>query len=194
MANCEIFLNNIDASCNALNKMGGARKKLYYVPTEDIDSVTFDPVDKHITAITLKADKKLYYIEGKKFRNNSTYELQVNENGPRLILQTVNVRAFYETQLEREAVENVMKLDAVTVILPLNDGTVDMFGYSKDQDSIGLSVTAGGGGSGTAMGDDTSIGITFSGPEHNLPIQVLIGADFADTIAALDALVTPPTP
>lgn len=194
MANCEIFLNNIDASCAALNKMGGVRKKLYYVPTEYIDSVTIDPTGKHITGITLKTGKTLFYIEGKKFRNNTTYELQVNENGPRLILQTVNARAFYETQADREAIENVLKLDAVTVIVPLNDGTIDMFGYSKNEESLGLSVTAGGGGSGTAMGDDTSIGITFSGPEHNLPIQVLIGTDFADTIAALDALVTPPAP
>jgi hypothetical protein len=194
MAACDLLLENLDASCPALNKMGGVRKKIYYVPTEDIASTTIDPVTGNITAITLKSGKQLYYIEGKKFRHNAATELAVSENGPRLINQTVNLRAFIETQKDKDAVQAVMMLDAVTVILPLNSGKVEMYGYSTNGESIGLAVTAGGGGTGTVMGDDTSIGVTFSGPEHNLPVDVQIGDDFADTIAALDALVTTPTP
>lgn len=191
MAACDLLLENINASCFALNKMGGVRKKIYFVPTEDIASAPIDATDGTISGITLNPGKQLYYIEGKKFRNNGTVELQVNENGPRLFLQSVNLRAFTETQKDKEAVETIMQLDAVTLFVPLNSGKVEVYGFSKNGNSQGLSVTAGGGGTGTVMGDDSSVGITFSGPEHNFPVDILIGDDLADTVAALEAMLVP---
>ena len=49
---------NLDPSCNALRKRGGADKTAYLLALSQIAGITLDPTTKELTGITLKAGEK----------------------------------------------------------------------------------------------------------------------------------------
>jgi hypothetical protein len=192
MADCnsDALLGNIDADCDAVKRMGGVKATQYATRLANIDGVTIDPITKNITAITLKAGAKFLRLEGRKFRNTAGTELAVSDNGPRLRNQSVSFRAFVKTAVQRNAVDALLDQEDMVLFSPTNGGKVKVYGYSlPPNESTGLSVTAGSESDGTAIADDTSLGITFSGSEYNLPPIFEVATGYADSIEYLEGLV-----
>lgn len=193
MADCnsDALLGNILSDCDAVKRMGGLKATLYATRLANIDGVTIDATTKNITAITLKVGAKFLSLEGRKFRNTGGTELAVSDNGPRLRNQNLSFRAFIKSQLQRNAADAMLDQEDMVLFAPTNGGQIKVYGYSlPPNESSGLAVTAGAESDGTAMADDTSLLITFSGAEYNLPPIFEVATGYADSIEYLEALVT----
>lgn len=193
MADCnsDALLGNILSDCDAVKRMGGVKATIYATRLANITGVTIDATTKNITAFTLEVGAKFLSLEGRKFRNTAGTELAVAENGPRLRNQTASFRAFVKTQLQRNAVDALMDQEEMVLFVPTNGGKIKVYGYSlPPNESTGLAVTAGTESDGTAIADDTSLLITFSGSEANLPPIFEVATGYADSIEYLEALVT----
>lgn len=192
MADCnsDALLGNILSDCDAVKRMGGLKSGLYGTRLANIDGITIDATTKNITAITLKAGAKFLKLEGRKFRNTAGTELAVSDNGPRLRNQSLSFRAFIKTQLQRNAADAMLDQEDMVIFAPTNGGQIKVYGYSlPPNESSGLAVTAGSESDGTAMADDTSLLITFTGAEYNLPPIFEVATGYADSIEYLEALV-----
>lgn len=188
---CLLNLDNIDPDCFAVRKPGGTYPFLYVVQRSNIASYTTS-TDGTITGVTLKAAAPFYKFTGRKFQNSGSYPLAVSETGVSTFTHTVTERIYHSTQAERNTMSGLAAAEDLVIFLPTNAGQVEVYG--KD---LGLKATAGTGGTGTALGDDSTFLYTFTGSEANVPPlfqapnvtgpPALTGIDAS--IAYLDALV-----
>lgn len=81
MATCTTKISEgLDPSCEALDKIGGVNKTIYF---GNLDELTFTTNGAgYINSVTLSTSPVglLYKFVGKTKKNNSTFELQVGEN------------------------------------------------------------------------------------------------------------------
>lgn len=193
MADCnsDALLGNILPDCDAIKRMGGVKAAIYATRLANISGVTVDATTKNLTAVTLETGAKFLKLEGRKFRNTAGTELAVSDNGPTLRNQSVTFRAFVKTALQRNAVDALWDQEDLVVFVPTNGGQIKVYGYSlPPNESSGLAVTAGSETDGTAITDDTSLLVTFSGAEYNLPPIFEVATGYADSVDYLEALVT----
>lgn len=193
MADCnsDALLGNILSDCDAVKQPGGVKATIYATRLANITGVTIDATTKNITAFTLEVGAKFLSLEGRKFKNSGNTELAVSDNGPRLRNQTVEFRAFIKTQLQMNVVDALWDQEEMVLFVPTNGGKIKVYGYSlPPNESSGLAVTAGSQSTGVAIVDDSSIGITFSGSESNLPPIFEVATGYAASIEYLEALVT----
>lgn len=188
--NSDALLGNLEANCDAVKRMGGVKSTIYATRLANIDGVTVDATTQNLTAVTLKAGAKFLRLEGRKFRNTAGTELAVSDNGPRLRNQSASLRLFMKTQLQRNIADALLDQEDMVLFVPTNGGQIKVYGYSlPPNESSGLAVTAGSESDGTAIADDTSLLITFSGAEYNLPPLFEVATGYADSIDYLEALV-----
>lgn len=193
MADCnsDALLGNIDSNCDAVKRMGGVKSTIYATRLANITGATVDATTKNITAVTLGVGAKMLRLEGRKFRNTAGTELAVSDNGPRLRNQSVTFQAFIKTALQRNAVDALLDQEDMVLFVPTNGGQIKVYGYSlPPNESSGLAVTAGSETDGTAIADNTSFGITFTGSEYNIPPIFEVATGYTDSIEYLEALVT----
>lgn len=190
MATCTTKITaGLDASCDALDKIGGVDKTLY---VGNLDEITFTTnVAGYIDSVTLETSPSasLYKFVGKTKKNNSTVELQVGEN-TNTWKQAVIAKLYYFFPSERAAIDALVNADDLVFFIQTESGLFEVYGWAK-----GVRAEAATGANGILIQDDTSLTVTISGEEKELPKVLQLGAaipgedDYVqEQIDALDAL------
>lgn len=181
---------------------GGVGTAFYVFNLSDVASYVRDGVTKQITGITLKAGKVLYKYIGRKLSSSISEAGSVDPNAGALMTPTVTFLADYATQIEKENLEDLGKVENVGVIYyEPSRAWYSCVGLPRvpanlTSQSDGLNGQGTVFNTGTVKTDSTAATVTLSAALDNSAIQVLIGSPTptaATTEAALDALcvVTP---
>ncbi|RNI26634.1 hypothetical protein [Rufibacter latericius] len=191
--NCNVAVGGIklDPACDALRAPGGIKKEAYIGSLSELAGYTTDATSKDIATLLLKAGAKLGKLIGRKLKNSTSTGLEANENITLFPHSFVFV-AYAKTQLDKETIEKLSKVEDLFAIVHNNDGTFEAFGLAGENGVLGngLSMTALEHGSGTALTDGRPWTLTFSGSESKLPINVSLGVDEIATLAELEAMHT----
>ena len=190
MANCTTKITaGLDPSCEALDKIGGVNKTVYF---GNLDEITFTTtVDGNIDSVTLASSPQayLYKFIGKTKKNSSTAELQVGEN-TNTWKQSAILKLYYFNQSERDAIDALVKADDLVAFIQTEAGTIEVLGWEK-----GIRAESATGSTGVLIQDDTSVTVTISGEETNLPKVLKLDTSnpgdasyITDNITLLDAL------
>lgn len=190
MATCTTKITaGLDPSCEALDKIGGVNKAMYF---GNLDELTFTTnVAGYIDSVALTASPAafLYKFVGKSKKHNATFELNVGEN-TNTWKQTVIAKLYFYFPSERVAIEALTTADDLVAFIQTESGLFEVFGYMK-----GIRVESATGANGIMIQDDTSLTVTISGEEVSLPKVLQLGlalpaadAYLTQNIDALDAL------
>lgn len=189
------LLKGIQASCNAIKKVGGLDKRIYLGLVADIATITFGASDANsILTLTFNDDKGLTQWIGKRDKNSAGVELEVGEN-VNIRTQSVTPIIYYETAAELSYLDNLLDQEGVFAIVETVAGSLEVFGINKvNFDSFGLKASALSMVSGVLLNDSTAATLTLSGGMTNLQLQYVPASPLATNIAALDALSVDPVP
>jgi hypothetical protein len=170
MANCVQILQGIDPSCDALNKVGGINKRVWVGQLSMLDNPKYtEDADGYIATIEMatisSVVQELVTFSGKKFKNSTANEVVVGEN-VNTINQQVTLALYYTTPTEREAIESLINADDVFVCVEGNYGRIEIYGID-----LGLNCSAGSGGLGALLNDNTAFIVTLSDEQLTLPKQ-----------------------
>lgn len=185
---CDDLISGHNPSCLALNKAAGMNARIWVTQLSQITGYSTDSTTKDITAISMDVVSGVTgtlkkYI-GKKFKNNGSFPLTVGEN-VNTFNHTIAFAFYYSTSAELEVLEQLSNADDVVVIAEGNDGKILVFGIE-----LGLNASAGEGGTGTLLNDNTSYLITLSGEQLSTPryFNTHSGATLAQNITYLDGI------
>jgi len=171
MATCTTKISaGLDASCEALDKIGGVNKAIYF---GNLDEMTFTTnVAGYIDSIVMTASPQafLYKFIGKTKKHNATFELQVGEN-TNTWKQAVLAKLYFYYPAERAAIEALTTADDLVAIIQTESGLFEVYGWSK-----GIRAEAATGANGVLIQDDTSLLVTISGEEVALPKVLQLAA------------------
>lgn len=186
MADCITrIVDGLDPSCEALDKVGGVKKRVWIGNKDEITAYTQDG-NSYVDAITLETSPaaSLYQFIGKTYKHNGGLTGEIGEN-TNIIVQALNLVLYYATPAEREAIEGLYKADDVVAFIETEAGQIEIWGLDR-----GLRASALAGGTGTALNDSTAITLTLTGQEDALPYVFRAGSStsLATSIAYLDAL------
>lgn len=190
MATCTTKITaGLDASCEALDKIGGVNKTIYF---GNLDEITFTTnVAGYIDSISLTASPaaSLYKFVGKTKKHDSKNDLQVGAN-TNTWKQAVIAKLYYYFPSERAAIDALVKADDLVAFIQTESGLFEVYGWTK-----GVRAEAATGANGILIQDDTSMTVTISGEEPELPKVLQLGAAIPNeadyltqNIDALDAL------
>lgn len=190
MASCTTKITaGLDPECEALDKIGGVNKTIYF---GNLDDLTFAVNGAgYISSVSLTASPAayLYKFIGKTKKHNSTVELQVGEN-TNTWKQAIIAKLYYYFPDERAAIDALVKADDLVAFIQTESGLFEVYGWSK-----GVRAEAATGANGILIQDDTSLTVTISGEEIELPKVLQLGAAvpgeaayLTQNIDALDAL------
>jgi hypothetical protein len=189
MANCVQILQGIDPSCDALNKVGGINKRVWVGQLSMLDNPKYtEDADGYIATIEMatisSVVQELVTFSGKKFKNSTANEVVVGEN-VNTINQQVTLALYYTTPTEREAIEDLINADDVFVCVEGNYGRIEIYGID-----LGLNCSAGSGGLGALLNDNTAFIVTLSDEQLTLPKQFrsATNSTLAADIAYLDGI------
>lgn len=185
---CDDLQDSHDPNCYALNKAGGINGRVWLTQKSQLTAYGQDSVTKDINSLSLDtvsgvtATLKKYI--GKKFKNSTSFPLTVGEN-VNTFNHTLAFLFFYSTSLELQILERLANADDVVAIIEGNDGKLMVYGID-----LGLNASAGDGGSGTLLNDNTGYLITLSGEQLTTPryFNINTGATLAQNIAYLDGI------
>lgn len=170
MASCVELINGLIASCAAGNKVGGIKKKVWITQLSQLSSTspyTVGP-NGYITAITMGTDGSgnaytLKVFEGKKSKNSIALALTVGANVN--THKTDFLLALYHfSPADREAIETLINAEDVVVFAETESEQIEVLGIDQ-----GLQASAGTGGVGANLQDETAYMLTLSGEQRNLP-------------------------
>lgn len=191
--NCAVAVGGIklDPSCEALRSPGGIKKEIYIGSISEVQGYTTNATTKDLATLALKAGAKLGKLIGRKFKNSASTGWEPNENVSLFPHSFVFV-GYVKTQLEKEAIEQLSRVEDLFAIVHNNDGTFEAYGLVGDNGALGngLSMTALEHSTGTVQTDGRPWTLTFSGSEAKLPINVSLGADEIATLTELEAMHT----
>lgn len=187
-------VSNLNPSCDALRKRGGADKTFYILAISQLAAVAgiaLDPVTKELTSIALKAGETIKKFTGRKLKNSTKTGMEQTENGPSYTHGGSFV-AYFDTQSEKESIEALALNDDLVLIVPLNSGQFEAHGLVGSKGlSDGLLMTIPEGGSGVQYEDATTLQLNFDGKSDKLPVYCKFAADRAGSIAFLEGLLEP---
>lgn len=187
MAECVDLLEGMISPCEGLAEVGGVKKTFYIGQLSQLGTTPYtQDANDYIDTIAFAAgspDYGLYKFSGKKSKNNGTWEITAGDN-----VNTFNTSAnlvLYPFTPEQITIcDALVGADDLFVIFPNEAGTrIWVYGITQ-----GLNATAGSGGTGVGLQDDTSYKLTLSGEQLTSPMQFLNGGTFADSIAYLDGI------
>ena len=191
VVNCASILASLIPSCDALTSVGGIQPFVYYAHRSDL--IFTYATDGSISGVALTLTGKLAKGIGRKFQNSGTYEVARSATGKARVKQTYSDRIFHDTQVDRNAIQQMILAEDVVFITPNNSLKFEVYGAS-----LGLIANSGKGGTGVKLDDDNTFLFSFEGDEPALPavfnsVVVTPGvnkpADFAANVTYLDALV-----
>lgn len=179
----------LDPNCLALDKIGGVNKTMYF---GNLSELTFTyNVAGYIDGVALTSSPAayLYKFVGKNKKHNATYELQVGEN-VNTWKQALLAKLYFYFPEERAAIDALVKADDLVGFIQTESGLFEVYGSTK-----GIRAEAATGANGVLLQDDTSLLVTISGEETELPKVLQLGAAIpgeaayiGQQIAELDAL------
>lgn len=186
MAECIDLLEGLDASCNALNKIGGVKKRVWVGQLSQLAAVPYTTdSDGYVDTIAFATASPTYGLHkfvGKKSKHNGTYELTAGDN-----VNTFNTSAilvlYHYTPDDRSAIENLINADDLFCLFETEAGQIELFGITQ-----GLNASAGTGATGVALQDSTAFTLTLSGEQLSMPKLFLNGGTLADSITYLDGI------
>lgn len=187
-SNCNDLLRGVDPACAALNKAAGVNQRVWLTQRSQITGYSQDGVTKDISAISMDTVSgvaaTLKKFIGKKFKNNTAFPLVAGEN-VNTFNHTLAFMFFYSTSLELETLEQLANADDVIAFVQGNDDKIMVLGIA-----LGLNASAGEGGSGTLLNDNTGYLITLTGEQLTTPryFNVSTGASLAQNITYLDGI------
>lgn len=180
MATCTTKISaGLDPSCEALDKIGGVNKTIYF---GNLDEMTFTTNGAgYIDSIVMSTSPPgyLYKFVGKTKKNNSTFELQVGEN-TNTWKQAILAKLYFYFPDERAAIEALTSADDLVGIIQTESGLFEVYGWTK-----GVRAEAATGANGVLIQDDTSVLVTISGEEIALPKVLQVGAALPNEAAYL---------
>lgn len=188
MANCNDLLRGVNPTCEALNKVGGVDKTVYIGLKSNI-SYTVDS-NGYVNSISMATSGSLptylYKFTGKRDKNNWAAPLTAGEN-VNTWNHTAMLALYYSTPTELDTIEKLCNADDVVVFMQGNDDKIVVLGLQK-----GLNASAGEGGSGTLLNDNTAYMVTLTGEQTTMPkyFRVNAAATLATNLAALDAIAS----
>lgn len=171
MATCTTKISEgLDPSCEALDKIGGVNKTIYF---GNLDELTFTTNGAgYINSVTLSTSPVglLYKFVGKTKKNNSTFELQVGEN-TNTWKQAILAKLYFYYPEDRAAIEALTSADDLVGFIQTESGLFEVYGWTK-----GVRAEAATAANGILIQDDTSMLVTISGEEVALPKVLQVGA------------------
>lgn len=187
MADCSELIDDLDPSCAALNKAGGADKRAYITSKAQF-TYTIDG-NGYVNSITMLNNGsipfKLKKFIGQPDKNSATWPLTAGDN-----VNTWNHTwiepLYYSNPSELLAIEKAAKLKQAVVFFQGLDDKIMVLGLDK-----GMKATAGEGGTGILLNDSTAWTITLSGEQRTMPKYFSINGETAtldENLAYLDAL------
>lgn len=187
-------VKNLNPSCNALRKRGGADKTFYILAISQLlaaGGISIDPETKELTSIALKPGEYLKKFTGRKLKNSTRTGMEQTENGPSYTHGGTFV-AYFDTQAEKETIEQLALHDDLVIIAPLNSGHFEAHGLVATYGlADGLMMTIPEGGSGVQYEDATTLQLVFDGKSDKLPVYCKFGEDRAASIVFLEGLLAP---
>lgn len=190
-------VKNLDPSCNALRKRGGADKTFYILAISQLAAaapIVLDPVTKELTSIALKAGEYLKKFTGRKLKNSVKTGMEQTDNGPSYAHGGSFV-AYFDSQAEKETIEQLALHDDLVLIVPLNSGHFEAHGLVATYGlADGMLMTIPEGGSGVQYEDATTLQLNFDGKSDKLPVYCKFAADRAGSITYLEGLTEPVAP
>jgi len=188
-----VTLANLDATCDAVKKVGGVNGRFWIGQKPDIASLTFGS-NGEITAMTLASGKKLGKYEGIQYKNTASFEAVPNETR-NTFNQNFTGILFYKTQAELEAIENLLVANRLFAIIETEAGQLKAYGIDKNPFNAadlgpnrGLNLSASSASEGTVLADTTGVTITLVGEMYNPTKLYKPATAIATVIAELDAL------
>lgn len=186
MANCNELLVGLDPTCAGLNKVGGVNKRFWAIQKSNFTySTGGDGYVNNITpGVTGSITNQLIKFTAKKDKISATWPMTAGDN-----VNTFNhsfVAPFYTSNpTEQLSVEKLLNADDVVIIYQENASNIRILGLEN-----GLNGSAGEGGSGTILNDNTGYTGTLSGEQTTMPHYFSISptATLTQNIAYLDAL------
>lgn len=184
---CNDLIRGLNPLCDALNKVGGANKRIYIgvksqitgysqLGNGDINSISMD--NNGSVPFTL------YKFTSKRDKNSGSFPLTIGEN-VNTFNHTVVTSLHHSTSTDLDTLEKLSNEDDVFAILQGNDGKLLVFGID-----LGLNASAGEGGTGTVLNDSTAYKLTLSGEQMKAPryFNVNASATLAQNLAYLDSI------
>jgi hypothetical protein len=191
MAGCNFLANNQDPTCAALKKIGGNAKAVWFGHTKDIATCTF-AANGDVATFTLDASTYLYKYTSKSEKIGVTYNVVTGEN-VNLFEHSLVIPLYHATQEERKLIQDLCLAEDLFCIIQELSGVLTVLGVNNtttgDFDEFGLKTTAGEGGTGVLLNDNTAYTVTLTRNVPNMPMQYKPGTAFATNISALDAMV-----
>jgi hypothetical protein len=174
MASCNLT-RNIDISCDAIRKVGGAKAKLWRVSDMIGFSYTVN-VNGYITALSFATYQGLVYLTARNKQHVATDVPQTTEAGTVFFQHNVTVRAFPDTPEDDEALQDWQAAEGAIIIQTMSN---DFFLYGAEN---GMRAQSDGGGN----LEDYSFSMTLLGEERGRPLRIL-ATDAATTLALLES-------
>lgn len=173
--------------CEALNKVGGNNKRVYVGVKSQITGYSQSGTGD-ISGISMDLNGSvpftLYKFIGKRDKNSGSFPVTVGEN-VNTYNHTAVMALYYSTSTELDTLDKLVNEDDVFVIMQGNDGKLMVYGIE-----LGLNASAGEGGSGTILNDNTAYTLTLSGEQMKSPryFNVTTGATLVQNLAYLDSI------
>ena len=171
MATCTTtIISGLDPSCEALDKIGGVDKAIYFGNLDELAFTTDG--DGYIDDVILTSSPQayLYKFVGKTKKHNTTFELQPGENS-NTWLNSVIAKLYFYFPEERSAINALVQADDLVAFVQTESGLFEVYGWKK-----GIRATAASGANGILIQDDTSLTVTIAGEEVDLPKVLKLGA------------------
>lgn len=164
MAQCVTNLASILPDCFALTKPGGVRDFVYLFRRADLRGLPVpDTTSKLLVALDI-VQGKVKKVQGRKFQNGAAYDAKVSGTGVTTYEHKPSIRIYHSTQLDREAIEQMVLCEDTIVAVPTNAGQIEIYGLT-----LGLKLGTGKGGAGIKLDDDNTFLLELIGQEPKLP-------------------------
>lgn len=186
MASCVELVQGINPSCEALNKVGGVKKRVWIGQLNQISAYSLN-ASGYINTISMANDPsgnpyELKKFIGRKSKNSIKSSITAGDN-INTFKQEVMLMLYHFTPEDREAIESLVNADDLFVIAETESGQIEVLGIDE-----GLNCSAGEGGSGVNLQDNTAFSITLGGEQRKLPYLFDSGSGLSGSKTYLDGL------
>ena len=164
MAYCNQTLNGITLDCS--HSLGGI-KTAYIANYGDVESVSADTASGKIVSVTMADSAKFKPYQFRKQTGSMTSTLTVDETAGVNYVSTELSLVFTKMETRKRIELSALSVGQLAVIVEDSNGT---FWYLGKDDYV--SVSAGGGQTGTAKGDGNNYTLTLKDESDTYPYEV----------------------